>query len=156
MQIVIIFSLFGFVLLMKRLIQFYKYYKTLHIRRKEKEPLFRVHSNAVILLSPTLILLSSIVILIKNIENPVIAGLLTMMIFICIGEIINAIALFTFYYDEKGFYYYHTYVQYKEVKQMQKEKGFLGLTTIYSVQTKSGYSFSISGQTYLILQSKLK
>ena len=156
MIIIILFSVLGLFLMSKRIRQSIQVYKTIKQRLTQKPQLSSVRSNWFSILSFVLLCIVGCILTIVNGKNPSMAGLGIMVVLISIGELINAITINSFYYDDKGFYFYHKYFKFTQVKEIKKVKGMFGLIDMYSVETKSGDLFSISSAAYPVLEKKVK
>ena len=154
MMIVALFTLTGLYLMSKRINQSRKVYRIIKKRMKEPKPLYSTHSSYVSIISFVLLCTASSILVFLNIRDPKMTGLGIVVVFISIGELVNALTICSFYYDDNGFYYYHQYFKRNDIKQMKEVSSFFGLTTTYSIETKSGDLFSISRKAYMILQRK--
>ena len=156
MIIVIIFSVLGLFIMSKRVHQSILVNKTIKQRLTQKPQLYCVRGSWFSILSFVLLCIIGCILAIVNINNPSMTGRGIMITLISIGELINAITINSFYYDDKGFYFYHKYFKFKQVKEIKKVKGMFGLIDMYSVETKSGDLFSISSAAYPVLEKKVK
>lgn len=156
MIIIILFSALGLFLMSKRVRQCIQVYKTIKQRLTEKPQLYCIRSNWFSVFSFVLLCIVGCIITIVNGKNPSMAGLGIMVVLISVGELINAITINSFYYDDKGFYFYHKYFKFTQVKEIKKVKGMFGLINMYSIETKSGDLFSISSAAFQILEKKVK
>lgn len=154
MIIVVLFTVLGLFLMIKRIRQDIKVYTAISQRLKQKKPLYNVRGSWLSILSFVVLCSAAAIAVIINIKNPQMTGLGIMVVCIGIGELINAITINPFYYDDLGFYYYHQYIKRKEIKELKESKGLFGLTTVYSVETKNGALFSISKAGYEVLKRK--
>lgn len=148
MFIVIFFTLLGLVLMFKRIHQTLKVYTVISYRMKQDRPLYHVKGSVSSIFGFFTISMIAVMFIFWNIHNPLMAGFSIMVSFISIGEFINTITLFSFYYDNLGFYYYHYYISRKDIIKLNKTKGILNLTMIYSIETKNGQKFSICKTAY--------
>lgn len=156
MIIIILFSALGLFLMSKRIRQSILVYKTIKERLTQKAPLYSVRSSWFSVLSFVLLCIVGCILTIVNGKNPSMTGLGIMVVLISVGELINAITINSFYYDDKGFYFYHKYFKFAQVKEIKKVKGMFGLIDMYSIETKSGDLFSISSAAFQILEKKVK
>lgn len=153
MILVIVCALLGCLLMIKRLRQCLLVYNVVRRRWKGEKPLYRVHTSRFSIISFTALCVLSLFIVFTNYQDPQLCALGTILTFISIGEIGNAIINNTFYYDEKGFYYYHTYMYFRDIKELKESKGLFGLITIYNVRTNKAI-LSVSKNAYHILSHK--
>lgn len=156
MIIIILFSALGLFLMSKRIRQSILVYKTIKERLTQKPPLYSVRANWLSIASFVLLCIVGCILTIVNGKNPSMTGLGIMIVLISIGELLNAITINSFYYDDKGFYFYHKYFKFTQVKEIKKVKDMFGLIDMYSTETKSGDLFSISSAAFQILEKKVK
>lgn len=153
MLFVILCILIGCLLMIKRLYQCKKVYVVLRKRWKQKTPLYRVHTSRFSILSFSILCVLSLLILVTNYQNPQICAIGNILTFISFGELCNAFININFYYDNEGFYYYHTYLYYHNIKELRESKGLFGFITVYNVKIGNAL-FSVSKEAYRILLQK--